>query len=56
MVGLHLGPGTPADLATRLASKNVFASVRGENPRVSPHLYNTQKDADRLFDALAEIL
>jgi selenocysteine lyase/cysteine desulfurase len=26
--------------------------VRGESVRVSPHLYNTQRDVERLFAAL----
>ena len=55
MVGLHLGPTAPQDLATRLASESVFASVRGENLRVSPHLYNTEEDVDRFFEVLASV-
>ena len=53
MIGLHLGPDAPPDLATQLAAQNVFVSVRGESLRVSPHLYNDEKDVDRLFEALA---
>ena len=52
MIGLMLGPGAPADLATRLAHRDVFVSVRSESMRVSPHLYNTEEDVDRLFDVL----
>jgi selenocysteine lyase/cysteine desulfurase len=52
MVGLKLGPRAPEDLAARLAGENVFVSVRGESVRVSPHLYNTQRDVERLFAAL----
>ena len=48
------GPGAPdpEDLAARLASDNVFVSVRGGNIRVSPHLYNTERDVERLFNSL----
>ena len=53
MIGLRLDPETPEDLAARLARENVFVSVRGQNLRVSPHLYNTKEDVDRLFDSLA---
>src|SRR5215210_2470792 len=53
MIGLKLGSGAPEDLAARLASQNVFVSVRGESVRVSPHLYNTEGDVDRLFAALS---
>jgi selenocysteine lyase/cysteine desulfurase len=53
MIGLRLGPDTPADLAARLASEDVYVSVRGSSLRVSPHLYNTEGDVERLFAALA---
>lgn len=55
MIGLRLGPEAPGDLARRLASQNVFVSVRGDSIRVSPHLYNTPEDVDRLFEALAGV-
>jgi selenocysteine lyase/cysteine desulfurase len=53
MVGLKLGSAVPEDLAARLAERGVFVSVRGESVRVSPHLYNTAEDVERLFGALA---
>ncbi len=52
MIGLGLGPEAPKDLAIRLAEENVFVSVRGRNLRVSPHLYNTERDVERLFNSL----
>jgi selenocysteine lyase/cysteine desulfurase len=54
MIGLRLGSRAPEDLAARLAKERVFVSVRGESVRVSPHLYNTEEDVERLFAALAE--
>ena len=56
MIGLRLGPEAPRDLAARLATDNVFVSVRGKSVRVSPHLYNTEGDVNRLFEALEDIL
>jgi selenocysteine lyase/cysteine desulfurase len=56
MIGLMLGPEAPDDLATQLTTHNVFVSVRGESVRVSPHLYNTEEDVDRLFDVLGRII
>lgn len=56
MIGLRLGPNAPRDLAARLASESVFVSVRGESVRVSPHIYNTERDVDRLFEALARAI
>jgi len=55
MIGLMLGPDAPDDLATRLTHHDVFVSVRGESVRVSPHLYNTEADIDRLFDVLERV-
>jgi selenocysteine lyase/cysteine desulfurase len=54
MIGLMLGPGAPADLATRLMRHDVFVSVRGSSVRVSPHLYNTEEDVARFFDVLEQ--
>ncbi|MDQ3913179.1 MAG: aminotransferase class V-fold PLP-dependent enzyme [Actinomycetota bacterium] len=56
MIGFGLGPGAPEDLAVRLAEDNVFVSVRGKSIRVSPHLYNTERDVERLFYSLAKHL
>jgi selenocysteine lyase/cysteine desulfurase len=55
MIGLMLGPGVPADLATRLMRHDVFVSVRGPSVRVSPHLYNTEGDVARFFDVLEQV-
>ncbi len=55
MTGIHIGPDAPADLAARLAAEDVYASVRGESLRVSPHVYNTAADVQRLFDVLSKV-
>ena len=56
MIGLRLGPDAPPDLASRLAAERVFVSVRAGSVRVSPHLYNTPSDAERLFAVLDRTL
>jgi selenocysteine lyase/cysteine desulfurase len=56
MVGLKLGFAVPEDLAARLARERVFVSVRGESVRVSPHLYNTERDVGRLFEVIEGVL
>jgi selenocysteine lyase/cysteine desulfurase len=56
MIGLMLGHDAPDDLATRLTHHNVFVSVRGDSVRVSPHLYNTKEDVERLFDVLQRVI
>ena len=55
MIGLMLGPDAPDDLAGRLTTHNVFVSVRGESVRFSPHLYNTERDVDLLFEILERV-
>ncbi len=56
MIGLGLDPGAPRDLAVRLGDEGVFVSIRGRSLRVSPHLYNTERDVEKLFDALSRHL
>lgn len=53
--------GIPADamarVGQRLLENNVFVGVRGATGlRVSPHLYTTDDDLERLFDALTRAL
>jgi selenocysteine lyase/cysteine desulfurase len=55
LIGLMLGPAAPDDLATQLTTHKVFVSVRGESVRVSPHLYNTERDVDLLFEILERV-
>lgn len=53
-VGLRFLQGVPADLPERLASARIYVSVRGRNAlRVTPHIYNTEADIDRLIRAIA---
>lgn len=51
-IGLEFDGGVPKGLAEKLAADNIFVSVRGNAVRVTPHLYNTDADIERLFDAL----
>ena len=55
-LGLGFPSGMPETLLPELAAQNVFVSIRGTSMRVTPHLYNTDADVDRLFDALAAVL
>ncbi len=56
LIGVHLGNADPEAIATALAGANVFVSVRGNAMRVSPHVYNDERDVDRLFEALEAAL
>ncbi|HLL04290.1 MAG TPA: aminotransferase class V-fold PLP-dependent enzyme [Myxococcaceae bacterium] len=56
LVGLRRRGGYAPDVPARLAASNVYVSVRGDNLRVSPHLYNSEADVDRLFNSLDPLL
>ena len=51
-LGLRFPGGVPDQLLERLFEQNIFVSVRGHSMRVTPHLYNTEHDVDRLIAAL----
>ena len=40
------------ELYRRLRKENVIVSLREDNIRVSPHLYNTERDIDRLISVI----
>jgi selenocysteine lyase/cysteine desulfurase len=44
--------GLPDAIGDRLAGAGVHVSLRGDRMRITPHLYNDEKDADRLIAEL----
>ena len=54
-LGLRFRGGVPADLPARLAASNVFVSVRGQAMRVTPHLWTTDADVEKLFGVLRTV-
>lgn len=56
IIGMRRAEGLPDDIDTRLAAENVHISLRGDSLRVSPHLFNSAGDVDRLFAALDRVL
>ncbi|MGE0239308.1 MAG: aminotransferase class V-fold PLP-dependent enzyme [Parvibaculaceae bacterium] len=52
LFGLRRDGGLPDGLAQRLRQANVFVSIRGDAIRVSPHVFNTEKDVQRFAAAL----
>ena len=54
-LGLRNPKGWPDHLGGTLAERKVFVSFRGEWMRVSPHLYNTSEEVDRLFAELRSL-
>jgi selenocysteine lyase/cysteine desulfurase len=55
-LGLRFSGGIPADLPARLAASNVHVSVRGAAMRVTPHVWNTDEDVEKLFGVLRATL
>ena len=53
-LGLRFGAGVPAGLAARLAEAKIHVSVRGNALRVTPHLWNSGEDVERLLRQLSE--
>jgi selenocysteine lyase/cysteine desulfurase len=51
-LGLRFEGGVPEGLGARLAQDNIHVSVRGASMRVTPHLYNNDRDIERFLDAL----
>jgi selenocysteine lyase/cysteine desulfurase len=51
-LGFRFGDTVPLDLPARLASAKIFVSVRGRSMRVTPHVWNTDDDIEKLFSAL----
>ncbi len=55
-LGVRFPGGVPDGLLDQLAKQHVYVSLRGTSMRVTPHLYNTEEDVNRLFAALEAVL
>ncbi|MBT3789865.1 MAG: aminotransferase class V-fold PLP-dependent enzyme [Alphaproteobacteria bacterium] len=53
-LGLRFPDGVPDGLAATLAANKVFVSVRGPAMRITPHVFNTDADVDKLFAVLGK--
>ena len=56
MLGISLPGQARQRVAAALTEAGVFAGVRGSSLRVSPHLWTTEEDIDRLVGALARAI
>jgi selenocysteine lyase/cysteine desulfurase len=56
MLGLEFPDEAAERVAVALAESVVIASLRGSSLRVAPHLHNSDRDVQRLLDALASAL
>jgi selenocysteine lyase/cysteine desulfurase len=52
LLGVQLMGADPEHVAAAMAAANVHVSVRGSAMRVSPHVYNDERDVQRLLEAL----
>ena len=55
-LGLRFEGGVPEGLGQRLADEDIHVSVRGASMRVTPHLYNNDRDIEHFLDALKRAL
>lgn len=55
-LALDFPSGVPTGLTDRLAAARVHVSLRGTSLRVTPHIYNTEEDAEVLIATLRECL
>jgi selenocysteine lyase/cysteine desulfurase len=56
LIGVRFPAGEPPRLRESLAAARVFVSLRANAVRVSPHLYNTAADVDRLLEVLESVV
>jgi selenocysteine lyase/cysteine desulfurase len=56
IVGFRLPGWRPENVVARLGEQGIVVSRRRDLVRVSPHLYNTSQDIERLAEALAGIV
>ena len=56
IIGLRCPIGLPNGLIERLQADRIYISQRKGTLRISPHLYNTNSDVDRLFEALGRMI
>jgi selenocysteine lyase/cysteine desulfurase len=54
-LGLRFASGVPPELPARLAANKVYVSVRGQAMRVTPHVWNTDEDVEKLFAVLRTV-
>ena len=55
-VGIRFPGGLPEGVVERLEAQGVFVSKRSDVLRITPHLYNNERDRVRLLDGLAGLV
>jgi selenocysteine lyase/cysteine desulfurase len=55
-IGFRFPDGMPSEIDEKLANDNVFAALRGDALRISPHLFCDTGDIDRFFSMLDQYM
>jgi len=55
-LGALLPANAPEDLTAQLKAEHIHVSKRNNSLRITPHLYSSQDDMDRLIEALGRHL
>ena len=55
-LGAILPKRTRPDLISKLAEKNIYVSERGGTLRITPHLWNSKSDFEKLISELGHLL
>ena len=55
-LGVKIPNDSRNDLLLKLSEKNIYLSERGGTIRITPHLWNTQADFDKLISELKQLL
>jgi selenocysteine lyase/cysteine desulfurase len=56
ILGFNLPEGLSQQISTELASRKIYASVRGHSLRIAPYLHVTEDDLTRLTEALGQVV
>src|SRR5262249_13040973 len=54
LIAIRPRAGVGDDLVSALAAANVYVSVRAGAIRVAPHVFNTERDIDRLLEVIRD--
>ena len=56
LIGIRLPNGIPGGFGEGLAAEKIYVSIRGDALRIAPHLYNEEKDIEKLFAVLQKLI
>lgn len=54
-IGIRLPNGVPDKFGEHLAKEKIYVSIRGDAIRIAPHLYNDEREIEKLFKVLKKL-